>query len=69
MATATTPQTLHDRIIREPEERALTGLCRTTRYELEKRGEYPKGVMLSARARGHWLSEVRAWLDGRGRRG
>lgn len=31
-------QSLSDRVIREDECRKLTGVCRTTRYELEKKG-------------------------------
>jgi prophage regulatory protein len=57
----------NDRILREPEERALTGLSRTTRYMLEREGKYPEAVQLTGRARGHWMSHVMKWLEERER--
>jgi prophage regulatory protein len=56
-----------DVILREPEERRLTGLCRTTRWKLEKAGDYPEAIQLTGRARGHLRSEVLAWLAKRRR--
>ncbi len=35
-----------DRVIREDECRKLTGVCRTTRYELEKKGAFRLAVIL-----------------------
>jgi prophage regulatory protein len=58
-----------DEILREPEVKTLTKLSRTTRYYMEKRGEFPKGLELTGRARGHLRSEVLAWLSSRTRRG
>jgi prophage regulatory protein len=58
-----------DVILREPEQRRLTGLCRTTRWKLEKAGDYPRAIQLTLRARGHLRSEVLAWLASRARRG
>ena len=57
---------MDDRIIREPEEKRLTGLSRSTRWRLEKRGDYPKSVPLTRRSKGHWLSELLQWLESRG---
>ena len=54
-------QHLTDRTIREPECRQLTGLCRTTRYMLEKEGKFPARRKLGGRAVGWLLSEVIAW--------
>ena len=50
-----------DRTIREPECRQLTGLCRTTRYMMEKEGKFPARRKLGGRAVGWLLSEVISW--------
>ena len=50
-----------DRTIREPECRQITGLCRTTRYMMEKEGTFPARRKLGGRAVGWLLSEVIAW--------
>ncbi|WP_420270456.1 helix-turn-helix transcriptional regulator [Klebsiella quasipneumoniae] len=50
-----------DRIIREVECRRLTGICRTTRYMMEKEGKFPARRKLGGRAVGWLLSEVSAW--------
>ncbi|EMI2313562.1 helix-turn-helix transcriptional regulator [Providencia alcalifaciens] len=49
------------KFIREPECRALTGLCRTTRYLMEKRGEFPSRRKLGGRSVGWVLSEIYEW--------
>lgn len=54
-----------DRTIREPECRQLTGLCRTTRYMMEKEGKFPARRKLGGRAVGWLLSEVTAWQQSR----
>ncbi|EOY8504254.1 helix-turn-helix transcriptional regulator [Enterobacter cloacae] len=54
-----------DRTIREPECRKLTGLCRTTRYLMEKEGAFPARRQLGGRAVGWLLSEVTAWQHSR----
>lgn len=41
-------QSLTDRVIREDECRKLTGVSRTTRYELEKKGAFRLAVILGA---------------------
>ncbi len=50
-----------DRTIREPECRQITGLCRTTRYLLEKEDKFPARRKLGGRAVGWILSEVLTW--------
>ncbi|HBL7133890.1 TPA: AlpA family phage regulatory protein [Serratia marcescens] len=50
-----------DRTVREPECRQLTGLCRTTRYLMEREGKFPARRKLGGRAVGWILSEVLAW--------
>ncbi|MCU6216488.1 helix-turn-helix transcriptional regulator [Enterobacter bugandensis] len=51
-----------DRIIRETECRHLTGLCRTTRYVMEKKGTFPARRQLGGRSVGWRLSEVQSWI-------
>ena len=41
-----------ERIIREKECRSLTGICRTTRYMMEKDGKFPSRRKLGGRAVG-----------------
>lgn len=52
-----------DRIIREDECRRLTGICRTTRYLMERKGDFPARRQLGGRSVGWWLSEVNGWLS------
>jgi prophage regulatory protein len=54
-----------DRIIREPEEKKLSGVSRVTRYRWEREGQWPKSVRLGANSKGHWLSEIMAALEAR----
>ena len=60
-----TLQDQSDRIIREVECRQLTGICRTTRYMMEKEGEFPARRKLGGRAVGWLLSEVSDWQRSR----
>lgn len=52
-----------DRIIRETECRRLTGICRTTRYLMERKGVFPARRQLGGRSVGWLLSEVNEWLS------
>lgn len=52
-----------DRIIRENECRRLTGICRTTRYVMERDGKFPARRQLGGRSVGWKLSEVNSWLE------
>lgn len=52
-------------MIREAECRQLTGICRTTRYMMEKEGKFPARRKLGGRAVGWLLSEVSAWQQSR----
>ncbi|MDI9803987.1 helix-turn-helix transcriptional regulator [Citrobacter koseri] len=54
-----------ERMIREVECRQLTGICRTTRYMMEKEGKFPARRKLGGRAVGWLLSEVSAWQKSR----
>ncbi|CEL87237.1 TPA: helix-turn-helix transcriptional regulator [Klebsiella michiganensis] len=55
----------NERVIREKECRQLTGICRTTRYMMEREGKFPSRRKLGGRAVGWLLSEVSAWQQSR----
>ncbi|PIJ55522.1 DNA-binding protein [Erwinia sp. OLMDLW33] len=57
-------QTVTERVIREKECRELTGICRTTRYTMEKEGKFPSRRKLGGRSVGWLLSEITAWQQG-----
>ena len=52
-----------DRVIREGECRKLTGVCRTTRYMMERDGKFPARRQLGGRSVGWVLSEVMEWVN------
>jgi prophage regulatory protein len=54
-----------DRIVRERERRQKSGIARTTAYELEKRGLFPKRVLLVGGRVGWRESELEAWVKSR----
>ena len=54
-----------DRILREPDVKAITGLSRTTRWELERKGQFPKKKQLSSTAVGWLESDIQRWLETR----
>lgn len=56
-----------DRIVREAECKRLTGLSRTTRWELERRGQFPARRRLAVNSVGWLESELQAWVEGRQR--
>ncbi|MHC5175468.1 helix-turn-helix transcriptional regulator [Serratia rhizosphaerae] len=53
-----------DRMIRDKECRRLTTLANSSRWKLEKDGEFPRRVKLGPRSAGWRLSEVQAWIRG-----
>lgn len=57
-----------DRVIRVAEQIRLIGVGRTQFYELAKSPDFPDEIILGKRARGRWLSEVRAYINRRKRR-
>jgi prophage regulatory protein len=59
-AIAATPEP--DAIIREPECAALTGLSRSTRWRLERAGQFPRRVRISPSCIGWRRSEIQAWI-------
>lgn len=54
-----------DRVIREEECRQITGLSRTCRWDLERRGEFPRRIRLTGTACGWRMSELQGWLQAR----
>ena len=53
------------RILRRAEVERITGLPRSTLYEMINRGEFPPPVRLGRRAVGWFEADVLAWLDSR----
>jgi prophage regulatory protein len=53
-------------ILRLPEVKRLTGLGRTSIYQMMADGKFPRAVALSSRAVG-WMvfEDIRGWLQGR----
>ena len=54
-----------ERIVREAERRSVTGLSRTTWWEMERRGDAPKRVLLVGGRVGWRMSELVAWVKSR----
>ena len=54
-----------DRMIRERECKEVTGLSRTTRWRLERKGDFPKRRKISENAVGWLQSELADWLSAR----
>ena len=54
-----------DRFLREAECARVTGLSRSTRFRLERRGEFPPRRRLSANTVGWLESEVQRWIRAR----
>ncbi len=54
-----------DRLLREPEVARMTGLGRTTRYEMERRGDFPRRRRLTSSAVAWLESEVLEWMRSR----
>jgi prophage regulatory protein len=51
--------------LREPQVAALTGLSKSTRWRLEKHGEFPKKRQLSTNSVGWLASEIEEWIQTR----
>ena len=56
---------MSERILRGKEVERRTGLSRTSRYELEKAGKFPKRRRISDRASGYLESEIQEWICSR----
>lgn len=55
----------NDQIIRPRNLPAETGLSRTSIWRLERAGDFPKRIRLSAGAVGYRRAEVHAWIESR----
>ena len=51
-----------DRFLREPEVKQTSGLSRTTRWRLEKKGLFPRRRQISPNGVAWLESEIRAWM-------
>ncbi len=51
-----------DRFLREAEVARITGLSRTTRWRMERRGEFPRRRSISRNAVAWLASEIEAWM-------
>ena len=60
MMKSDTPE--DDRFLREAEVARITGLSRTTRWRMERRGEFPRRRSISRNAVAWLASEIRAWM-------
>lgn len=52
-------------VLRLPQVIRVTGLCRSTIYQLEAEQRFPRRIKISARAVGWIQGEVQAWLTNR----
>lgn len=53
------------KILRMPEVRRLTGLGRSSIYEMMAVGKFPRSVPIGSRAVGWMVRDIRSWLQGR----
>jgi prophage regulatory protein len=53
-----------DRLLREPEVKAATGLSRSQRHRMVKAGKFPAPVRISERASAWRQSQISEWLAG-----
>ena len=51
-----------DRFLREAEVHRITGLSRTTRWRMERRGDFPRRRILSRNAVGWLASQIETWM-------
>ena len=52
-------------ILDEQRVRTLTSLCKSTRWRMERRGEFPKRVKLSPGRVGWRQTDIEAWIASR----
>jgi prophage regulatory protein len=64
MAAAELPATA-PRILRLPHVEVLTGLKKTSIYDMAKAGKFPRSVPLGPKARGWLECEVTQWIESR----
>jgi prophage regulatory protein len=54
-----------NRVVREPERQAITGIPTSTWYAMQDQGLAPRPVPLGPRSRGWLLSELEDWIERR----
>jgi prophage regulatory protein len=54
-----------NRVVREPERQAITGIPTSTWYALQDQGLAPRPVPLGPRSRGWLVSELEEWIERR----
>ena len=54
---------VHERMVRERERQAITGLGRTQWWQLERRGLVPARLGLCCKCRGWRLSDLLYWME------
>jgi predicted DNA-binding transcriptional regulator AlpA len=52
-----------DRVIRLDDVKRITGLSRTTIWEMERAGKFPKHLQLTAKAIGWLESQIVSWME------
>ena len=52
---------MQELILREPEVKRVTGLSKSTRWRLERKGQFPQKIQLAARATGWRAEEIIEW--------
>jgi prophage regulatory protein len=55
----------HPRLMRFPEVKAATGLCRSHIHALIAKGEFPSQIKISARASAWVAEEIHEWIEAR----
>ncbi len=63
MTTETKSNHHPDRVLRTDEARLKLGVGKTTFYELNKRADFPRAIVLGERARGYSEIELEAWIE------
>jgi prophage regulatory protein len=51
-----------ERLLRDDEVRAITGLSRTVRWRLARQGKFPKPIAITNRLHGWKLSDIQRWI-------
>lgn len=64
-ASETSPTQRQVEVLRLPQVIRVTGLCRSTIYQLEAEQRFPRRIKISTRAVGWLHAEVQAWLTKR----
>jgi len=54
---------MSNRIIREPERAAITGVGKMPWYTLEKQGKVPRRINITTRTVGWDLNEINEWVE------